>query len=103
MIIQTLNYVPGKDIETLGLVNGNVVQSKNIGRDLMASVKTIAGGEIKSYTDMLNEARDIALERMSAEAAAIGADAVISMRFASSSIMDGTAEIIAYGPAVRFL
>ena len=81
---------------------GNVVQSKNIGKDLLAGFKNIAGGEIKSYTEMLAEARHIATMRMISEAEAMGADAVISMRFASSSVMDGTAEIIAYGTAVRF-
>ena len=91
MVLLTLNYVPGREIDALGMVKGNVVQYKNIG-----------GGEIKSYTEMLAEARHIATMRMINEAEAMGADAVISMRFASSSVMDGTAEIIAYGTAVRF-
>ena len=102
MLILTVNYVPGKEIEALGLVKGNVVQSKNIGKDILAGFKTIAGGEIKSYTEMLDEARQVAISRMTAEAQGLGADAIISMRFASSSVMDGTAEIIAYGTAVRF-
>lgn len=102
MLILTVNYVPGKEIEALGLVKGNVVQSKNIGKDIMAGFKTIAGGEIKSYTEMLDEARQVAISRMTAEAQGLGADAIISMRFATSSVMDGTAEIIAYGTAVRF-
>lgn len=102
MLILTVNYVPGKEIEALGLVKGNVIQSKNIGKDIMAGFKTIAGGEIKSYTEMLDEARQVAISRMTAEAQGLGADAIISMRFASSSVMDGTAEIIAYGTAVRF-
>ena len=102
MLILTVNYVPGKEIEALGLVKGNVVQSKNIGKDIMAGFKTIAGGEIKSYTEMLDEARQVVISRMTAEAQGLGADAIISMRFASSSVMDGTAEIIAYGTAVRF-
>lgn len=102
MLLLTLNYVPGKEIEAIGLVKGNVVQSKNIGKDIMASFKTIAGGEIKSYTEMLDEARQVAISRMTKEAKELGADAVISMRFASSSVMDGTAEIIAYGTAVKF-
>ena len=101
MILLTTNYVPGKEVEALGLVKGNVVQSKNIGKDIMAGLKTIAGGEIKSYTEMLAEARQTATVRMTKEAEALGADAIISMRFASSSIMDGTAEIIAYGTAVK--
>lgn len=101
MLILTLNYVPGRDVEALGLVKGNVVQSKNIGKDIMAGFKTIAGGEIRSYTEMLAEARQIATARMIKEAETLGADAIISMRFASSSVMDGTAEIIAYGTAVK--
>lgn len=101
MLLLTVNYIPGKDIEALGMVKGNVVQSKNIGKDIMAGFKTIAGGEIKSYTEMLAEARQIATVRMIKEAEAMGADAIISMRFASSSVMDGTAEIIAYGTAVK--
>lgn len=101
MILLTMNYVPGREIDALGMVKGNVVQSKNIGKDIMAGFKTIAGGEIKSYTEMLAEARKIATVRMMKEAEDLGADAVISMRFASSSVMDGTAEIIAYGTAVK--
>lgn len=92
MVLLTLNYVPGREIDALGMVKGNVVQSKNIGKDLLAGFKNIAGAE----------ARHIATMRMINEAEAMGADAVISMRFASSSVMDGTAEIIAYGTAVRF-
>lgn len=103
MIIVTTDCIPGKEIEALGLVKGNVVRSKHIGKDIMAGFKNIAGGEIKSYTEMMSESRDIALERMKEEARAMGADAVISMRFAASSVMDGTSEMIAYGTAVKFL
>ena len=101
MIISTLNDVPEKEIEAIGLVKGNVVQAKNIGRDIMAGFKNIAGGEIRSYTDMLSEARDTATSRMMQEAAALGADAVINVRFSSSSVIDGTCEIIAYGTALK--
>ncbi len=101
MLISTLNYVPGKEITAIDLVKGNVVQSKNIGRDIMAGFKNIAGGEIRSYTDMLSEARNIATARMAEEAAALGADAVINVRYSSSSVIDGTCEIIAYGTAVK--
>ena len=103
MQVFTINYVPGKEIEALGLVTGNVVQAKHIGRDLMAGLKNIAGGEIKSYTDMLTESRVIARERMIAEAEALGADAIISVRFDASSVMEGTSEILAYGTAVKIL
>lgn len=101
MEIYTINYVPGKEIEALGMVKGNVVQSKHIGKDIMASMKTIVGGEIKSYTEMLDEARQIATSRMVAQAEALGADAVISMRFSGGSVMQDTAEMVAYGTAVK--
>ena len=103
MQVFTINYVPGKEIEALGLVTGNVVRAKHIGKDLMAGLKNIAGGEIKSYTEMLTESRDIARERMIAEAEALGADAIISVRFVASSVMEGTSEILAYGTAVKIL
>ena len=80
-----------------------MVQSKNFGKDFMASMKTLVGGEIVSYTEMLNEARQIAVKRMVDEAEALGADAVVNLRYSSSSVMQGAAEIIAYGTAVRYL
>lgn len=101
MQILSIDYIPGKEIEALGTVKGTVVFSKNFGRDFMASMKTLVGGEIKSYTEMLNEARAIATKRMVDEAEALGADAVINMRYGSSSVMQGAAEIIAYGTAVK--
>ena len=103
MILLTIEYVPGREIEALGLVKGTVVQSKNFGKDFMAGMKTIVGGEIKGYTEMLIEARQIATKRMVDEAEALGADAVVGLRYASSSVMQGAAEVIAYGTAVRFL
>ncbi len=102
MLLFNIDHVPGKEIEALGLVKGTVVQSKNIGRDFMAGMKTLVGGEIKSYTDMLTEARQIATKRMVDEATALGADAVVNIRFGSSSVMSGAAEVIAYGTAVKF-
>jgi len=102
MIIVNTDYVSGKELETLGLVKGSIVQSKNIGRDLMSSFKTIVGGEIKSYSDMLNEARAIATKRMVQEAKEMGADAVVNARYSSSSVMQGAAEVIIYGTAVKF-
>ena len=101
MILSNIEYVPGREIEVLGLVKGTVVQSKNFGKDFMAGMKTLVGGEIESYTDMLNEARQIATKRMVDEAEALGADAVIGIRFASASIMQSAAEMCAYGTAVR--
>lgn len=103
MIVTTCDLVPGQQAQILGLVSGNVVQSKHIGRDLMAGFKNIAGGEIKSYTDMLMEGRQIAEQRMVAQAQAMGADAVICMRFASASVMEGALDMLAYGTAVKFL
>ncbi len=102
MKLINLNYIPGQDFEVLGLVKGNTVQSKNIGKDIGAGFKTIIGGEISGYTEMLREARQIATQRMIDEAEGLGADAVINVRFASSSIMQSAAEIIAYGTAVKF-
>ena len=103
MLITTCDVIPGKNIEALGTVTGNVVTSKNIGRDIMAGFKNIAGGEIKSYTDMMNEGRQIAEQRMVAAAEAMGANAIICARYASASVMEGTQEMLAYGTAVKFL
>ena len=103
MLILTVNYVPGKEIEALGLVKGNVVQSKNIGKDISQGFKTLVGGELKAYNDMMNEARTLATKRMAEEAESLGADAIVNIRYASSAIMQGAAEIIAYGTAVKFV
>ena len=102
MLLLNIDYVPGREIEVLGLVKGTVVQSKNIGRDFMAGMKTLVGGEIVGYTEMLTEARQIVTKRMVDEASALGADAVINIRFGSSAVMQGAAEVIAYGTAVKF-
>jgi len=102
MILASIDTIPGKNYEVLGLVKGTTVQSKHIGRDFLAGLKTIVGGEIKGYTDMLNEARKTATDRMVKEAEALGADAIIGLRYGSSAVMDGSAEILAYGTAVRF-
>ncbi len=103
MLLLNMDYVPGKNIEALGIVKGTVVQSKHIGKDFMAGMKTIVGGELKGYTEMLNEAREIATGRMVVEANQLGADAILSVHFASSAIMDGAAEVVAYGTAVKFV
>lgn len=102
MIISTTENINGKEYEVLGLVKGSTVQSKNIGRDIMAGFKTMIGGEIVSYTQMMNEARALATKRMAEEAKTLGADAVLCFRYASSSVMAGAAEVIAYGTAVKF-
>ena len=101
MIVTTADVIPGQAVLVLGLVRGNIVTSKNIGRDLMAGVKSIVGGEIVSYTLMTDEARQVAEDRMVAAAQNLGADAVVAMRFASDSIAEGTIEILAYGTAVK--
>lgn len=102
MILVNTDYISGKELRMLGLVQGSTIQSKNIGRDITQSFKTIVGGELKAYTEMMNEARALATQRMVAEAEALGADAVVNIRYASSAVMQGAAEVIAYGTAVKF-
>ena len=92
----------GQEYEVLGMAKGTVVYSKNFGRDFMAGMKTLVGGEIVGYTEMLNEARQIATKRMVDDAEKLGADAVVGMRYGSSSVMQGAAEVVAYGTAVKF-
>lgn len=103
MIVTTCDVVPGQQVQVLGLVRGNIVTSKNIGRDIMAGFKNIVGGEIESYTQMISEGRNVAEQRMIAEAERLGADAIICMRFAGGSVMEGTVEMLAYGTAVKFV
>ena len=102
MLLLTLNYVPGKEIEAISLVKGTIVQSKNFGKDFMAGMKPLVGGEIVAYTELLNESRQIATKRMVDEAEALGADAVINVRYGSSSLMQSASEVIVYGTAVKF-
>ena len=102
MILVNTDYITGHELETLGLVKGSTIQSKNIGRDITQSLKTLVGGELKAYTDLMNEARALATKRMVDEAQAMGADAVVNVRYASASVMQGAAEVMAYGTAVRF-
>ena len=101
MLLLTLNYVPGKEIEALGIAKGTTVQTKNFGKDFMAGMKTLVGGELHAYTEMLNEARQIATKRMVDEAETLGADAVINVRYGSASLMQGAAEVVVYGTAVK--
>ncbi len=103
MKLLSIEYIPGQEIEALGMVKGTVVQTKNIGRDFMAGMKTLVGGEIVGYTEMLNEARQIAVKRMVDEAKELGADAVIGVKYGSSQVMTGAAEVIAYGTAVKLV
>lgn len=102
MKLLSIDYIPGQDFEALGMVKGAVVQTKNFGKDFMAGMKTLVGGEITAYTQMLNEARQIAVKRMVDEAKELGADAVVGVRYGSAQMMAGAAEVIAYGTAVKF-
>ena len=103
MILVNTDYISGKELEMLSLVKGSTIQSKHIGNDIAQSFKTLVGGELKSYNEMMNDARAIATKRMVAEAEAMGADAIVNIRYASSAIMQGAAEVIAYGTAVKFV
>lgn len=102
MILVNTDYISGKELEMLGLVKGSTIQSKNLGRDISQGLKTLIGGELKAYNEMMNEARAIATKRMVDEATALEADAVVNIRYASSAIMQGAAEVIVYGTAVKF-
>jgi len=102
MIIVTTDFISGKEIETIGVAKGATVQSKHMGKDIMSGFKNLVGGEITSYTEMMNEARAIATKRMIEDAERLGADGIVNMRYESSSIMQGASEVIAYGTAVKF-
>ena len=103
MILVNTDFISGKELETLSLVKGSTIQSKNIGKDIAQSFKTLVGGELKAYNEMMNEARALATKRMVSEAEELGADAVINIRYASSAVMQGAAEVIVYGTAVKFI
>ena len=103
MIITSIEKIPGKEYEVIGMVKGSTVQTVNAFRDIGASFKTLVGGEIKKYNEMIAAARDLAIRRMTDEAAALGGDAVVGVRFATSSIMQGAAEVMAYGTAVKII
>ncbi len=102
MILVTTEYISGKETETLGIVKGTTIQSVHIGKDIGSAFKTLVGGELQSYNEMLNKARALATERMVREAEAMGADAVVAVRYSSSSVMQGAAEVMVYGTAVRY-
>ncbi|MBQ4129219.1 MAG: YbjQ family protein [Ruminococcus sp.] len=103
MILVNTDYITGKNFEMLGLVRGSTIQSKHLGKDIAQSFKTLVGGELKAYNEMMNEARALATKRMVQEAEALGADAVVNIRYASAAVMQGAAEVIAYGTAVKFV
>ncbi len=103
MLLTTTSTIHGKEFQELGLVRGEIVQSKHIGRDFMAGLKSIVGGEITGYTEMVMEARQLATQRMIEQAQQMGADAIICVRYTTSSVMQEASEILAYGTAVKFL
>ena len=103
MLLVNTDYITGKELEMLGLVKGSTIQTRNVGRDITQGFKTLVGGELKAYTEMMNEARELATSRMVQEAEALGADAIVNIRFVSSSAMQGAAEVVAYGTAVKFV
>ena len=103
MILVNTDYITGKEFEMLGLVKGSTIQSKNVGKDITQGFKTLVGGELKAYNEMMNEARALATKRMVEEAEHLGADAIVNIRYASSAIMQGAAEVIAYGTAVKIV
>ena len=103
MILVNTDYISGKELEMLDLVKGSTIQSKHLGKDIAQAFKTMVGGELTAYNEMMNEARALATKRMVQEAEALGADAIVNIRYASSAIMQGAAEVIAYGTAVKFI
>ena len=103
MILTTTENIAGRELETLGLVKGSTVQTVNAIKDIGAGLKTLVGGELTKYNEMMNDARALATKRMVEEAEHLGADAVVCVRYASSSIMQSAAEVMAYGTAVRFV
>jgi len=102
MILVNTDYITGKELETLGLVKGSTIQSKNLGKDITQVFKSLIGGELRAYTEMMNEARALATKRMAEEAEQMGADGIVNIRYASSSVMQSAAEVITYGTAVKF-
>ncbi len=103
MFIVNTDYIEGTKFEMLGIVTGSVVQSKNIGRDIGASFKGLIGGELEGYTEMLEEAREISTERMIKKAESLGADAIVNVRYTTSSIIQGASEVLVYGTAVKYI
>ncbi len=103
MILATTENISGKELETLGLVKGSTIQTVNAVRDIGAGLKTLVGGELTRYNEMMNDARALATKRMVAEAEAMGADAIVAVRYSSASVMQSAAEVMAYGTAVKFI
>lgn len=102
MLIVTTEYISGKELEMLGLVKGATIQTKHLGKDITQSFKTLVGGELSAYTEMMNDARALATKRMVQQAEALGADAIVGVRYGSAAVMQGAAEVFAYGTAVKY-
>ncbi len=102
MILVTSDYIGGKDLEMLGLVRGSTIQTKHLGKDIGQGLKHLIGGELKAYTQMMDDARDLATARMVKEAEEMGADAIVGIRYSSAAIMGGAAEVMVYGTGVKF-
>jgi uncharacterized protein YbjQ (UPF0145 family) len=103
LILVNTDFITGKELETLALVKGSTIRAKHLGKDILSGLKMIVGGELTEYGEMINEARAIATKRMVDEAEALGADAVVNIRYATSNVAQGAAEILAYGTAVKFI
>ena len=102
MLIVTTDYIAGKELEMLGMVKGSTIQTKHLGKDITQSFKTLVGGELSAYTEMMNDARALATKRMVQQAEALGADAIVGVRYGSAAVMQGAAEVFAYGAAVKY-
>jgi uncharacterized protein YbjQ (UPF0145 family) len=102
MILVNTDFITGKELETLGLVRGSTIQSRHLGKDVLQALKSLVGGELSAYNEMMNEARALATKRMVGDAQKLGADGIVNIRYASSAIMKNAAEVIAYGTAVKF-
>ncbi|QEK13020.1 YbjQ family protein [Crassaminicella thermophila] len=103
MILVNTDYISGKKLETISIVKGSTVRAKHVGKDILSGLKTLVGGEIEAYREMMDEARAIATKRMVEEAEELGADGIVNIRYATSAIMQGAAEVIVYGTAVKFV
>lgn len=103
MVVVTTDFISGENIKTITMVQGSMVQSKNIGRDILSGLKNIVGGELKAYTEMLNEARDMAMARMIEQAKSLGADGIVGVKIATSAVTQGASEILVYGTAVKIV
>ncbi|MFZ5940911.1 MAG: heavy metal-binding domain-containing protein [Bacteroidota bacterium] len=102
MLLVTTENIPGKELEVIGMVKGTMIQSKHVGKDIMNALKSLVGGELVGYSEMINEARAIATKRMVEEAETKGADAIVNIRYTTSAVMQGAAEILVFGTAVKY-